>query len=255
MISKSLIKDISSLKIQKHRKIQGRFIIEGVKMVEELIDSHQKTLAIFALEDYIEENQDRLSRITEVVYTVNEDELYKISSLKAPNKVVALMKNFSAKEPSIQNQLVLVLDDIKDPGNLGTIIRLSDWFGIKHIICSENTVELYNPKTIQSSMGSLLRVNINYFNLRDFFLTLPKSHPVFGTLLKGGNNIYTQSLKTTGIIIIGSESHGISPEIRDFINHPLTIPSFSQGLGPESLNASTATSIILSEFRRSDLIK
>lgn len=255
MISKALVKKISLLKSLKHRKEEGRFLVEGVKMVDELIESKRRILAIFALEDYIQDREKELKDIADEVYIVNSDELQKLSNLSTPNKVIALMENMPIQPIEIDNKLVLALDGIKDPGNLGTIIRLADWFGIKDIICSQDTVELYNPKTVQSTMGSLFRVNVTYTSLPDYFNSLFKNCNIFGTVVQGGKNIYTQDLPNQGIIVIGSESHGISKEILPLITHRITIPCFSLDQKIESLNASIATSIICAEFLRQNQTK
>lgn len=255
MISKALVKKISLLKSLKHRKEEGRFLVEGVKMVDELIESKRRILAVFALEDYIQDREKELKDIADEVYIVNSDELQKLSNLSTPNKVIALMENILTKPIENENRLVIALDGIKDPGNLGTIIRLADWFGIKDIICSEDSVELYNPKTVQSTMGSLFRVNVTCQNLEEYLKVLDKKYKVFGTVVQGGKNIYTQDLPNQGIIVIGSESHGISKEILPLITNPITIPCFSLDQKIESLNASIATSIICAEFARQNQVK
>ena len=146
-------------------------------------------------------------------------------------------------------QLSIALDGIQDPGNLGTIIRIADWFGIRDIICSEDTVDAWNPKVVQATMGSIARVNIIYFNLPQFIDTLPHDYPVYGTLLDG-ENIYTQSLTSHGLIVMGNEGNGISPEVRSRVNRRLLIPSYRTDDTAESLNVAIATAITCSEFRR-----
>ena len=151
--------------------------------------------------------------------------------------------------PSSKKSLLLSLDGIQDPGNLGTIIRIADWFGIDHIICSEDTVDAWNPKVVQATMGSIARVNIIYTNLIQFIDTLPEGFPIYGTLLDG-ENIYTQTLTPHGLIIMGNEGNGISPEIRSRVNHRLLIPSYRTDDTAESLNVAIATAITCAEFRR-----
>ncbi len=250
MISKAEIKTIASYKQAKHRNEDEVYIVEGVKMVDELLRSNQEIEILCATKEYNNPDQVRAKKVLEI----KEDDLKKISSLSTPNQVLAVVKRQEAKIPIIKSKIVLVLDNIKDPGNLGTIVRIADWFGIEDIICSENTVELYNPKTIQSTMGSIFRVNVTYYNLSQFLSLVPKAHPIYGTIVEGGKNIYKEALTKEAIIVIGSESHGISSVIRELITHPITIPSFSIAQSAESLNASTATSIIVSEFKRTSNI-
>lgn len=249
MISKAEIKTIASYKQAKHRNEDKIYIVEGVKMVDELLRSKEEIEIVCATKEYKNPCTERAKRVLEI----KEDDLKRISSLITPNQVLAVVRQKEAKEPIIKSKIVLILDEIKDPGNLGTIIRIADWFGIEDIICSENTVDLYNPKTIQSTMGSIFRVNVTYKNLPHFLTSIPQNHPVYGTIIEGGKNIYKEELKSEALIIIGSESHGISPEIRPLITNPITIPSFSISQSAESLNASIATSIIVSEFKRREI--
>lgn len=252
MISKSQIQFIKSLSISKFRKTHGMFIAEGPKVVNELANSSFKIEGIYALGDWININRFRFSKDTTLT-EVTEKELGRISTLKTPNQVVAIVhitENNQQKSKSI-NELVLMLDDIRDPGNMGTIIRTADWFGIKQIICSNSCVDMYNPKVVQATMGSLFRVNVFYADLKEYLELLPKDQSVYGTLLEG-ENIYQSKLNTKGIITIGNESHGISKALIPFITHKITIPNYS--VKPwdtaESLNASTATAIVCAEFRR-----
>jgi TrmH family RNA methyltransferase len=248
MLSKNKIKYLQSLKNQKFREKYGKFIAEGDKLVRELINSDLIIEEIYSLKDWIDQT-DIPSNIN--VTEIKPEELEKISNLKTPNKVVAVINIPSGENINInfETDLILVLDQIKDPGNLGTIIRIADWFGIKNIVCSENTVEVYNPKVIQATMGSISRVKLIYKNLQEFFGTIPLNIPVYGSFLNG-DNIYSSELTPNGLIIIGNESKGISDELNCFINKKITIPSFSVNKSAESLNASIATAIIISEFRR-----
>ena len=253
MISKSQVQFIKSLSISKFRKTYKMFIAEGPKVVNELANSSFKIEGIFALGDWINTNRFRFSKDTSLT-EVSEKELGRISTLKTPNQVVAVVhiaENIQQQSKSL-NELVLMLDDIRDPGNMGTIIRTADWFGIKQIICSNSCVDRYNPKVVQATMGSLFRVNVFYTDLKEYLEQLPKDKFVYGTLLEG-ENIYQAKLNTEGIIIIiGNESHGISKALTPFITHKITIPNHS--VKPwdtaESLNASTATAIVCAEFRR-----
>lgn len=250
MLSKAQIKRISSYKESKYRNQDKVFVVEGVKVVNELLNSSYEIETICTLKQWLDDNSQRINNKARNIVEVNEDELKKISSFSTPNQILAVVKMPSPKEPVLKDKLVLALDQINDPGNLGTIIRIAHWFGIEDIICSENTVDQYNPKTIQSTMGSLFRVNVSYLNLKSFLQNLPDDNPVYGTIVENGENIYEKQVQTYGIIIIGSESHGISNEILPLINNPITIPNFSINQRAESLNASIATGIIVSEFKR-----
>ncbi len=253
MISNAQIKTIASYKLAKFRNQDEVFVVEGVKMVDELLRSNHTIEMICATKNWIEEHKKIASQINLNIQEIKTQDLERISSLTTPNQVLAIVKRKESKPIELKSQLVIALDEIKDPGNLGTIVRIADWFGIENIICSENTVDIYNPKAIQATMGSLFRINITYNNLFQYLQTIPSSHPIYGTIIEGGKNLYQENLQQEGIIVIGSESHGISQEIKQLITHPLTIPSFSKEQGPESLNASIATSIICSEFRRKDI--
>jgi len=253
MLSKNTIKHINALKLNKFRASFHEFIAEGDKLVTELLESHFKIIEIFAVKEWlaIHKIADNIA-ITEVTVA----ELERISGLTTPNMVMALLE---IPEPHmidalVFDKLILVLDEIKDPGNLGTIIRIADWFGIKNIVCSHHTVDVYNPKVVQATMGSIARVYVQYLDLVEFFNTAPKDLPVYGTLLNG-ENIYTQSLSKNGMIIIGNESNGISNEIIPFISQKLYIPSFaiSRENKAESLNAAVATAIVCAEFMRRTL--
>lgn len=252
MISKSQIQFIKSLSISKFRKANKMFIAEGTKVVNELANSPYKIEGIYAFGDWIKKNRFRFSK--ETVFTeVTEKELKRISSLKTPNQVLAVIyvaENDQQLSKSI-DKLVLMLDDIRDPGNMGTIIRTADWFGINQIICSNSCVDKYNPKVVQATMGSLFRVQVYYTDLKDYLEQLPKDHSVYGTLLEG-ENIYQSTMAKHGIIIIGNESHGISDELIPFITNKITIPNYSTKPldTAESLNASIATAIVCAEFRR-----
>jgi RNA methyltransferase, TrmH family len=177
---------------------------------------------------------------------VSESELKKISALATPNTCLAVFK-IPSNETIIESGLIVALDSVRDPGNLGTILRLCDWFGIQQLICSNETVDIYNPKVIQATMGSIARVNVNYIDLKSF---ITKTHlPVFGTFMDG-DNIYKTTLPQEGIIVMGNEANGISEELELLIQNRLTIPRFGDLQKTESLNVATATSIILSEFKR-----
>lgn len=250
MLSKALIKRISSYKESKYRNQDKVFVVEGVKVVNELLNSCFEIETICALRQWLDDNSKSIINKTNNIIEVSGDELKKISSFSTPNQVLAVVKTPSPKEVVFKDKLVIALDQINDPGNLGTIIRIAHWFGIEDIICSENTVDQFNPKTIQSTMGSLFRVNVSYHNLKSYLQNLPKDYPIYGAVVENGENIYEKQFQKHGIIIIGSESHGISNEILPLINNPITIPNFSINQKAESLNASIATGIIVSEFKR-----
>ena len=249
MISKNQIKHIQSLHSKKNREQDGLFIIEGIKLVSEFIRHPKFTIKeLFATSDFLN-NQKSLIENSLLNYTeISEDDLKKISLQTSPNQVLAIVnvKQQVLDESILENSSTLFLDDIRDPGNLGTIIRIADWFGIKQVICSLNCTELYNPKTLQASMGAVLRVNVITLNFEELLPHL-KDLPIYGAVLNG-ENIYTRSLKN-GIIIIGNEANGISQEIQKHITNPITIPAANSN-GSESLNAANACAIICSEFHR-----
>lgn len=240
MLSKNQVKLITSLRQKKYRMTQQLFIVEGVKGVHEFLLSDFKFEKLFCTEDYF----DVISEFDPQVIT--EKELQKISNLSTPNKVLGLFR--IPEPPKIENTgLILALDGINDPGNLGTIIRLCDWFGISHLICSNDTVDCYNPKVVQATMGSLTRLPLNYVDLIDF---LAKTEmPVYGALMQG-DNVYTTSLAQPAILVMGNESNGITDEITNLLKHKITIPRFNDSASVESLNVATATAILLNEFRR-----
>lgn len=252
MISKSQIQFIKSLTISKFRKTNKQFIAEGPKLIGELAKSSFKVEGIYALAKWIEGNRNMFSNET-LISEVSEKELNRISGLKTPNQVLAIVhmeENFPPESKSL-NELVLVLDDIRDPGNMGTIIRTADWFGIQQIICSTSCVDIYNPKVVQATMGSLFRAKVFYTSLKDYLKQLPKDQLIYGTLLEG-ENIYETKLSKKGMIIIGNESHGISEDLITFITNKISIPNYSAKPWDkaESLNASIATAIVCAEFRR-----
>lgn len=248
MISKNQIKEVSSLHLKKFREEHKLFIAEGVKIVEEILLSDSELIKeLFVTNDYILRNSDLVTD-KKVNYTVvSEDELKKISTQTSPNGVLAVCYYFEGEKTDFDfnKNFSIYLDDIRDPGNLGTILRMADWFGLKEIFCSPTSTDIYNPKTIQSAMGAFLRVKVNYVDLKD--LLSGKTIPVYGAVMNG-DNLYNQKLKN-GLIVIGNESNGIHENNLSFITDPITIPSASSNK-TESLNAAMATSIICSEFFR-----
>ena len=244
MITKNQIKLISSLHQKKNRLTNNLFFAEGVKVIQELLESNFELEHLYCTEAIFEAIE--ISKKT----VISQSDLKKISALSTPNNCLAVFKIPSRSlgtKPIIENGLLLALDDIRDPGNLGTIIRLCDWFGIEQLICSKETVDIYNPKVVQATMGSLARVNVSYLDLETF---LSKTYlPIFGTFMDG-QNIYKEKLPQEAIIIMGNEGNGISEKIEKIIKNRLSIPRFGNLQQTESLNVSTATAIILSEFRR-----
>lgn len=243
MVSKNQIKFISGLQQKKQRLIHKMFVAEGVKVVQELLDADFELHQLYTTEDDFKSVNDSKKLI------VSADDLKKISALTTASSCLAVFKIPEQRE-LYQSGLIVALDAIRDPGNLGTIIRLCDWFGIQQLICSNETVDVYNPKVVQATMGSISRVNVSYINLEDFISTT--SLPVFGTFMNG-ENIYSTTLPKEGIIVMGNEANGISKEVENSIQHRLTIPRFGTLQKTESLNVATATAIILSEFRRVSL--
>jgi len=254
MLTKNKIKQLQSLRESKQRQEQGLFLVEGPKWVSEILQSQMNIVELFAVDAWINHHQTLLVNKKFPVIPIDDMELKKISSLITPNAVVAVirMPRPSLDPDLFQQDLCLMLDGIQDPGNLGTIIRIADWYGVQQIICSTDCVDLYNSKVIQASMGSLLRVKVIYKDLKEFLTSLPSGIPIYGALLDG-ENIVLEKLSANGIIIIGNESKGISKSILPFITHKIKIPSFDIGDmegKAESLNASIATSLICHEFRR-----
>jgi TrmH family RNA methyltransferase len=257
MITKNQIKHISSLKIKKYRHEHGEFAVEGEKCVDELLRSGFDVCGIYAFKKWISLNSELLTKKKPEVYEITEDELRRISSFDAPNKVIAIAKIPGNGDPtaSIFSGLVLCLDNIRDPGNLGMIIRTADWFGIKNIVCSAESVDAYNSKVVQSSMGSLFRVDVRYTDLRSFISGAPEKTRVYGSVLDG-DDIFKKKLDKNGIIIIGNESKGISESLMPLVTERLMIPPFAApvnepaGGNAESLNAALAAAILCYEFRR-----
>lgn len=240
MLSKNQIKLISSLQQKKHRFANQLFFAEGIKVIQELVKSN------FELEHLYTTKDDFNDVASNKRSVISENELNKISALSTPNTCLAVFR-IPLEQKIIESGLIIALDSIRDPGNLGTILRLCDWFGIQQLICSKETVDIYNPKVVQATMGSIARVNVNYVDLETFIKQTEL--PVFGTFMDS-ENIYKTTLPQEGIIVMGNEANGISENIEKLINKRLTIPRFGNIQITESLNVATATAIILSEFRR-----
>ena len=245
MISKNQIKLITSLKQKKYRNQHQLFLAEGVKVVNELLGSNYQLEKLFCTKDVISTFEKFDPQI------ISDLELDKISGLSTPNKVLGLFK--IPKFPKIPEKgLILVLDDVNDPGNLGTIIRLCDWFGVSHLVCSKNSVDCYNPKVVQSTMGSLSRLPISYTDVHEFLNQTQL--PIFGAVMNGAN-VYSTKLDQNAILVMGSESNGISEKTASLIKTKITIPRYSEAIITESLNVATATAILLNEFRRPNPIQ
>lgn len=236
MLSKNQIKNITRLKQKKYRQQEGLFIAEGGKVIKEFLNSTFKLVDLFTTETFNVENE----------CIVSEADLKKISCLTTPNTALAIFK-IPETDTIITEGLILALDDIRDPGNLGTIIRLCDWFGIKQLVCSLKTVDCYNPKVVQATMGSLTRVNIVYTDLSIYLKEVDV--PVFGAFMDG-KNVYQTELPKDGILVLGNEANGISSIIEASITDKISIPRFGDLQATESLNVATAGAILLSEFRR-----
>ena len=239
-ISKNQLKLITSLSQKKYRQKHQLFIAEGIKVVNELLNSSFEVEILFCADDFKTAiSEDKITRISEI-------ELKKISTLKSPNKVLGIFK--IPEEKLLENSgLILALDAINDPGNLGTIIRLCDWFGISQLVCSKDTVDCYNQKVVQASMGSLTRISIHYIDLEDYLSGT--NLPTFIADMDG-DNVYKTVLPKEGILILGNEANGVSKEVKKQIQRKISIPRFGKTQETESLNVATATAILLSEFKR-----
>lgn len=250
-ISKAKIKYIRTLETKKRRDAEGVFVAEGPKVVGELLAVAPAKLLVATAQWQVPQDLDAQ---TELI-TVSEDELQKLSFMQTPQQVLGVFPKLQGdedgqKEGVDSNELTLMLDGIQDPGNLGTIVRLADWFGIRHIVCSPDTADVYNPKVVQATMGSIARVKVSYRALEPLLDALPHSLPVYGTLLDG-DDIYSQKLSTHGIIVMGNEGKGLSAGVRQRVSHKLLIPRFATSeQHAESLNVAIATAIVCAEFRR-----
>lgn len=240
MVSKNQIKLITSLQQKKYRFEHQLFIAEGVKVIQELVQSKFELEHLFFTKDNF--TNIKISQKTEI----DHSEMKKISALSSPSSCLALFKIPAISSPE-ENGLIVALDDIRDPGNLGTIIRLCDWFGVTQVLCSKETVDVYNPKVIQATMGSIARVKICYLDLKSFIAST--TLPVFGTFMDG-KNIYQEKMPPAGILVFGNEANGISAELEKAIKNKIAIPRFGDIQQTESLNVATAAAIILSEFKR-----
>jgi len=251
MLTKNTIKFIKSLTAKKFREIHGSFIAEGPKIISDIAGSPLKIEKLFATRQWLDEHLPLTENIEEVT-CVTTQELSAISQLTTPNNVLAVVKipETTFSQDTAAQSLVITLDDIRDPGNLGTIIRIADWFGYQHILCSETSVDAYNPKCVQATMGSIARVRIYYENLQQILRQGATTANIFGAFLSG-DPVFNAPLENKGFLIIGNEANGITPEIEKLVKKRLFIPSGNNsGSHAESLNASAATAIICAEFFR-----
>ncbi len=240
MITRAEILDIKSLATKQGREELGAFIAEGEKLVGEIRNSSLRIRRILQTKPIFDEGE-----------VISTKEMERISQLKTANSVLAVVElpHHSLAKVKPEKSLVLALDRVQNPGNLGTIIRLADWFGISDIVCSEDTADCFNPKVVQATMGAILRVRVHYTNLSQW-LTNQKNTKIYGTFLEG-ENIYSAELSKAGVIVMGNEGQGISAEVAERVSHKLLIPPYpADRCGSESLNVAVATAVICSEFRR-----
>ncbi|MFD2698778.1 TrmH family RNA methyltransferase [Mesonia sediminis] len=240
MLSKNQIKLINSLSQKKYRNKYNLFVAEGIKVIKELLNSNYELELLYSTTDVFYVPTEKLQLITEA-------DLKKISKLATPQIALALFKIPEKNDTVKAVDFAVALDGVRDPGNLGTIIRLCDWFGVRQILCSNDTVDCYNEKVVQATMGSLARVNMAY---TDLYETLKNTDlPLLGTFMDG-ENVYKTQLPSSGILILGNEANGISPTIESLASQKISIPQFGENQSTESLNVATATAILLSEWRR-----
>jgi len=248
VISKNKIKLINSLSQKKFRDETGLFVAEGTKLILDLAETFHCSILAATPEWLIEHDQLKADDIIEI----DSNEFNKISNLKNPQGVLAVFSkpSYTWNVEELNHTLSLALDDIQDPGNLGTIIRIADWFGITNIFCSGHSADAFNAKTVQATMGALARVRVHTVNLSEFLQTVAGKLPIYGTFMDG-DNIYEKSLTSRGIIVMGNEGNGISDEIEKLVTQRLLIPSYPEGqITSESLNVGVATALICAEFRR-----
>jgi TrmH family RNA methyltransferase len=252
MLTKNNVKHIKSLALKKNRVIFGEFVAEGEKVVSDLLQTGMTCKSLLANNQWLEKNSSLIKKADQII-EISLAELKKISNLSTPNEVLAIIAtpDYRLNIQELNQSLTIGLDNIQDPGNLGAIIRLADWFGIEDIICSEDCVDCFNSKVVQATMGSIARVKLHYVDMASFLENISKNNdlPVYGACLNG-KNIYEQKLSSRGLIMMGNESKGISNNLFKFIAEPLLIPNFSTNKKIDSLNVAVATAIICSEFRR-----
>lgn len=246
MVSKAVLKYIKSLQVKKYRNQHQAFVVEGAKSVLELLQSDFELQHLFITDSFYKEHTKLLSKGYKFEI-VSEDELVKAGTFASNNAALAVASMQTLARPKVApTELVIALDDIRDPGNLGTIIRIADWYGIKTIICSDTCADFYNPKVISATMGSFTRIQVHYLDLPAWLQEHRATHTIYGASLDG-ENIHQMKLQPAGIIVMGNEANGIKPEVAAQVNKLIKIPAFGQA---ESLNVATATAIIADNFRR-----
>ena len=241
MLSKRQIKYFKSLQLKKYRDQEGLFMVEGAKGVEEVLKSSFHVNSLIGTEVFL----NSVSDSSVETFQVKEDVLAQVGTFKTNNAAIAIVE--MKEEPAdavVSKGITLVLDDVRDPGNLGTIIRIADWYGIENIICSPQTADWYNPKVVNATMGSFTRVSVTYQNLNE--VLIHSDLPVYGALL-AGDNIYQEDLRQDAFLVMGNESKGISPQIEKYITHAVSIPGRG---GAESLNVAVSTAVVLDNFFR-----
>lgn len=250
-ITTAQIKHIQSLQLKKFRDAHNTFVAEGEKIVSELLASDFHIEMLCALPEWLDQHK---TKIPDPCCEVSPKQLERISNLKTPNKALAVLRKpvHELQDIRFDKDIVLMLDKLQDPGNMGSIIRTADWFGIRHIICSPDTADIYNPKVIQATMGSFIRLKVHYAALAGILEHIPAGIPVYGAFLEG-KSLFSNKLILPGVLIIGNESQGISREVASFVNRKVMIPrgvtEEAGKAGAESLNAAMAAGIIMAHFR------
>jgi TrmH family RNA methyltransferase len=255
MLSKNRLRDLLQLHQKKHREQDGLFLAEGAKIIPELLHSNFPINEIFALQNWVDLNQAMLSKRSIPVRVITQQDLERLSQLQNPQEVIALCSKHNDEHILLKSgALYLFLDSIRDPGNMGTIMRLADWFGIDAIFASNDCVEWTNPKVIQASMGSFIRMRPPYVDAASFLKDSSLVCPVYATDLEG-ENIYKSSFKPEGLLIISNEAHGLNPELEKWVNKKIHIPAApKEGGMAESLNAAIAAAVVLGEFYRQRML-
>ena len=251
MLGKNRLRELQLLHQKKHREEQDLFLAEGAKIVPELLRSDFPVKEVFALESWLDKNRALLHQTDCVATSITQQDLERLSQLQSPQEVIALCGKPLEKAPHWQSgSLVLLMDSIRDPGNMGTLLRLADWFGVEAVYASNDSVEWTNPKVIQATMGSFIRIRPVYVDAEQLLRESNKTFPVYAADLEG-ENLYSGDFPAEGMLIISNEAHGLSPELEDLLTRKLHIPAFPRnGKQPESLNAAMAGAIVLGEFSR-----
>ncbi|MFD2999032.1 TrmH family RNA methyltransferase [Pontibacter toksunensis] len=246
MLSKAVVKYIKSLQIKKYRKQHKAFVVEGAKSVQELLHADFELEHLFITNGFQKQYSESFPPGL-AFEVVSEEELVKAGSFSSNNAALAVARMRLLPPLHIQkNDLIIALDDVRDPGNLGTIIRIADWYGIQQIVCSETCADFYNSKVISATMGSFTRVNVQYLNLAEWLQQHTKNYKIYGASL-AGESLHEMTLQPEGIVVLGNEANGICPEVAAQVNQFIKIPAFGAA---ESLNVATATAIIIDNFRR-----